>query len=169
MNIEKTYYLKEEGRYVFIVINIIISSTLFYFGIENFKEHLFFSLILFYLFYRGIRKLLILIIKNVPIVELYDTHLKFALYSGKYSNAYRSLFGNHKYVLIEYSDIKAIYKNKKLFNPSNPRTQGFIYLKGTIENNELEIPTFIRAIDGIEIINLKQRLDKKNVDVKEML
>jgi|GEM_PF-5049953 len=180
MKLEKIYYLSNNGRFLHVFIATIVCVALLFLGNESFKEidwdfdfetikYLILTILIFYFFYKGIKKIFTLITKNIPFVEIHDTHLIFVSYSGKYTHAYRSLFGKYNYSKIEYNEIISLYKNKKFLNTKYPKTRGFIYLKAKMQNNEFDIPTYIKAIDGIELINLKQRLEKKGINVKDML
>ncbi len=181
MKSNKTYYLSDGSRGGFIFLGIVVVLAMFFFATQiydnlEFKFDLgnilsFFGMLLcLNLTYKGIKKLYQSIRYNIPIVELYDSSMVVALHpGGKYSFAYKSLFGKYDYIKIEYSEIGSIYNNKKLFRSDYPRMQGFIFIKGIKEEKGFDFPTSIRAIDSMDVSILKTLLSQKGVEVSEMI
>ncbi len=181
MKPKKTYYLSDGSRVTFVILGIImISASIFFinWAYEDIKFEFEFKNLLSLLIillcinlgYKAIKKLYVLIRYNIPIVELYDSFMVVALYpGGRYTFAYKTLFGKFNYSKIKYSDIESIYRNKKFIRADYSRVQGYTFITGTIDNKKFDIPTIIGAIGSSNYLNLKINLNQEDFDVSKMI
>ncbi|WP_103866184.1 hypothetical protein [Aquimarina sp. I32.4] len=181
MKPQKVYYLGDGSRMTFIILGIVVVCAALFFLKWSFDEIEFKfelgnlltiagALLCLNLAYKGIKKLYNMIRYNIPIIELYDTFMVVALYpGGKYTFAYKALFGKFSYSKIDFENIESVYRNKKLIRMDYSRVQGYTFITGTIDDKKYDIPTIIGAIGSSSYLNLKIRLNQENFDVSKMI